>query len=173
VRKSVSAPLATASSAQSPSGSAGRNHFGAFALIVALLLVLDQATKAAARACLSSEEVLTLVPGVLGLQLVENRGAAFGIFSGHVAAFAVLAVVILAACVAYLIRGHVRGWLVSVSLAMVCAGGLGNLIDRVALGYVTDMIRALFIDFPVFNVADCSICIGVVLFFIAIIRGTK
>ncbi len=154
-------------------GRGGWGRYVAFVVAVVAVVALDQVVKALARDGLSTTSYVTLIPGVLGLQLVRNVGAAFGILGGHVGAFVVLAALIVVACVVYLVRGPIRGPLMTASLALVCAGGIGNMVDRAALGYVTDMFRTLFVDFPVFNVADCAIVVGVVLFVIATFRGTK
>lgn len=143
-----------------------------FAVLVLAILAIDQLVKAGARAWLSSGIDVTVIPGTLALTLVRNVGAAFGIFGGHIWAFVACAVVVIAVCLGWLVlaRGHTR--LETCALGMVCAGALGNVIDRVALGYVTDMIRPLFIDFPVFNVADIAITCGFVLFLVAVIFGS-
>lgn len=144
----------------------------AFVVLVVAIVALDQATKAAARAWLSAGDGVTLVPGVVELTLVRNVGAAFGVLGGHIGAFVACAAVVVAVCIAWLAlaRGHTR--FETVALGMVCAGAIGNVIDRLALGYVTDMIRPLFIDFPVFNVADIAITCGFVLFLGAVIFGS-
>lgn len=143
----------------------------AFAVLVVAILALDQATKAVARELLSTGQDVVVIPGVLALRLVRNVGAAFGILGGHIGAFVACAAVVVAVCVLWLAlaRGHTR--LEVVSLSMVCAGALGNVIDRLWQGCVTDMLRLLFVDFPVFNVADIAITCGFVLFLGAILFG--
>ena len=77
---------------------------------------------------------------------------------------------VLVLVVAWLIvRRHISGRLGVFSAMLIMAGGVGNLIDRVLFGYVTDMFQTLFMDFPVFNVADCCITVGVVLLFIYVL----
>lgn len=144
----------------------------AFAVLVIAILALDQATKAAARALLPTTHDVVVIPGVVGLRLVHNTGAAFGLLSGHVGAFLACAAVVIAVCVLWLALAHGHTRLETVALSMVCAGALGNVIDRAWQGGVTDMIRLLFIDFPVFNVADIAITCGFVLLMGTILFGS-
>lgn len=133
-------------------------------LVAAGLVVLDQLTKLAVRAGIALGQQIVLIPGVLGLTYVQNTGMAFSSLSGKTI---FLAVVSLAASVAIavilaknLLFSHPYGkW----PLALILAGAVGNLIDRAFLGFVTDMIQTLFIDFAVFNVADCCVVVGGIL----------
>ena len=130
-------------------------------LAAAALVALDQYTKLAIRSTLELGEQLTLVPGVLGLTYVQNTGMAFSSLSG---ATWFLTLVSLAASIAVavmLLRNHPFShpfgkW----TLALILAGAVGNLIDRFFLHYVTDMIQVLFVNFAVFNVADCCVVVG-------------
>ena len=126
------------------------------------ILVLDQLTKLAVRAAGAAFHV-TVLPGVLDLMFVRNTGAAFSFGEGHGIAFVVLAVVVVIAVAVYLVRSPQLSRVECTGLAMVSAGAVGNAIDRLFLGYVTDFIATTFIDFPVFNVADIAITVGVVL----------
>lgn len=130
----------------------------AYGTAAVLVCVLDQLAKAFMRVYLADGPVV-LVPGVLDLKLVYNLGAAFGIGNGNAAAFAVVALVIVAVCTAYVVKARPRLAL-AVAAGCVAGGGVGNLIDRVASGRVTDFIMTTFIDFPVFNIADIAIVCG-------------
>lgn len=125
-------------------------------------VVLDQATKAWARTALAGGRV-TVVPDVLDLVLVKNTGAAFSIGSGSTWVFALLAVGIVAACAAWVLRERTLPAPLACALGAVAGGGVGNLIDRVVAGEVTDFFATTFMDFPVFNVADIFVTCGVVL----------
>ena len=125
-------------------------------------VVLDQATKAWARTTLAGGRV-TVVPDVLDLVLVKNTGAAFSIGSGSTWVFALLAVGIVAACAAWVLRERTLSAPLACALGAVAGGGVGNLIDRVVAGEVTDFFATTFMDFPVFNVADIFVTCGVVL----------
>lgn len=136
--------------------------------IVAAVLILDQLTKLAVRAAGDAFHV-TIIPGVLDLAYVRNTGAAFSFGEGHGLAFVVLAVAVVIAVAVYLVRAPELSRVEVAGLALVCAGAVGNAIDRLLLGFVTDFFMTTFIDFPVFNVADIAITCGVVLAFVGYI----
>ena len=136
-----------------------------YALAVVFLVAVDQAVKFLVRANSPLGESIPFLPHVMNLTFVQNTGAAFSLFREHTwlltlvsaAASAVLAVVLWKR----LFITHPLGrW----PLAVILAGAVGNLIDRAALGYVTDMFQTTFIRFAVFNVADiCVVCGGIAL----------
>ena len=107
--------------------------------------------------------------GIVRLTMVHNEGAAFGMGQGHPEVFAAIALVILVAIVAWLAIGKRHGRVETLALALIAAGAVGNVIDRLTSGYVVDFFDFTFIDFPVFNVADICVTCGVVLFMIAVL----
>ena len=123
---------------------------GGVALVV---LLVDQLTKLAVRAVGDALHV-TVIPGVIDFLFVRNIGAAFSMGEGHGIAFAVLALAVIVAIAVYLVRAPHLAHLEVVGMAMVAGGAIGNAIDRLAFGFVTDFIATTFIAFPVFNVAD-------------------
>lgn len=131
-----------------------------YILLIVILTVLDQLVKWLVRTNIPAGGHVPLIPGVLGLTYVQNTGAAFSLLSGHTWLLTLVSAAVLAGVAVLLWKGVFRHPLGRVPLALVLAGGLGNLIDRAALGYVTDMFRTLFISFPVFNVADMCITVG-------------
>ncbi len=137
-----------------------------FCLVVAIVVALDQASKAAVRALLDTGEAVTLIPGVMDLRLVYNTGAAFSLGKGAGPVFVAIAVAVaLAGAWAAWRRPDVPLPLL-LSVACVAGGGLGNAIDRVALGAVTDFFATTFVDFAVFNVADAFVTCGIVVAFV-------
>ena len=138
-------------------------RLGTFAGAAALVVALDQVSKAAARSSLTLGQPVTLVPRVMDLSLVYNTGAAFSIGSGKGLLFVVIAVVIAAACTALTCKERTIPLPLAATLGCVVGGGVGNAIDRVVFGRVTDFFATTFIDFAVFNVADVFITCGVVL----------
>ena len=133
----------------------------------AIMIVLDQVLKLWTIENLQGAPSRVFIDGVLRLTYLENRGAAFGFLAGFDGArilFTVVKIVLLLAIVAYyfwLPRDDKRLWAVRIPLAAVFAGGVGNLIDRVRLGFVVDMLAFEFVDFPVFNLADVFVTGGV------------
>lgn len=105
----------------------------------------------------------TLIPGVIGLQYGKNTGAAFSILSGRPVLANVLSAVLTVAVAAYMLFGRMtRG--ARLALSAVLTGGACNLYMRLVYGGVSDWIRLEFMQFPLFNFADCCICIGAALF---------
>lgn len=138
-----------------------------FCLVAAAVVALDQAVKAAMRALLVPGEPVTLVPGVMDLSLVYNTGAAFSLGQGAAPLFVAIAVAISLA--GLWLAGRRRDAPLSLVLTVACVagGGIGNAIDRVALGgAVTDFFATTFIDFAVFNIADIFITCGVFVAFV-------
>ena len=135
--------------------------FFGYLLFAGLVAAADQFTKYLVVQNLGLYEEVTLVPGVLGLTHVRNQGAAFSSFQGMRWLFLLIfAVFTLALLYEYFRKpmpfAGVERW----CLAAIYGGGLGNMIDRLRLGYVVDMLETQFMDFPVFNVADCFITCG-------------
>lgn len=149
-----------------------RRRIALYAAIIVVGIILDQLTKELARTYLSpvGSGSITLIPGVMDLKLIMNTGAAFSIGSGSTWVFIIVALVIVVAATVWVVRENSMPAGLVVSLAMVASGGIGNLIDRVAVGEVTDFLATSFIDFPVFNVADIFVTCGVVLAFIFTMR---
>ena len=140
-----------------------------FAFIVLLWLVADQIAKAQALYELGSGIVITVIPQVLSLQLAFNTGGAFSVFEGSSYLLAAICVLVCIAILIYIFKTlRTISYLGIVSLALVFAGGLGNLIDRICHGYVLDFLKVDLIDFPIFNIADIGVTIGVVLFIISL-----
>ncbi len=131
-----------------------------YLLISPALIVVDRVSKWLTVDYLKSADSVDLIPDVLSLTYVENRGAAFGILQDARWLFVVVTVAVLVALGVYIVRSKPEARLFRWAVTLIYAGALGNLIDRIAFGYVVDMIREHFFDFPVFNFADCCIVVG-------------
>ena len=136
--------------------------------VIAGVIALDQVSKILVLNLLYKEQV-EIIPGVLNFTYVENRGMAFGMLSDHRWVFIVVSTVAIIAFLAYLYLGHAENMLYAVSIAMIISGGIGNMIDRIALGYVVDFIDFRLINFAVFNGADSFVCVGAGLLILALI----
>ena len=134
-----------------------------YAILAAALVALDQVVKYLVRANIQAGQVIEVIPGLMGLTYVENTGAAFSMFSEHTWLLTLVSAVVSAVLAAALFKNVVRHPFGKLTLAVILAGAVGNLIDRAVMGYVTDMFKTLFMDFAVFNVADCFITVGAVL----------
>lgn len=138
-----------------------------FCLIGILFLVgLDQVTKQLAVQYLKNQEAIELIPGVFELTYLENTGAAFGIFRDKQWLFVGGSVIITAVILVFFIKlPKTKKYLpFFITMAVVLAGAIGNMIDRLAYGYVVDFFYFSLIDFPVFNVADIYITVGAAVF---------
>lgn len=158
----------------SPDGEAGRfarrRNIILFCAVFVLWLAFDQLTKAYFNAFELGELVAGPFAGIFQFRLVHNIGAAWGMFSGAVIPLAVLSIVVCAVLAGYLfIFAPDSSPVTALGIALVVAGGIGNAIDRVSLGYVVDFIETVFIEFPVFNIADIGVTCGFVLFFLGMI----
>jgi len=131
------------------------------AIIFVLSLVgIDQLIKYFVIEYLKPIGVFELVEGFIRLRYVENTGAVFGSFSSHTAVLTVVSIILLIVTVYFLVSQKNKSKLVSFTLLLMIAGGIGNIIDRIRLHFVVDYIEPLFIDFAVFNFADCLITVG-------------
>ena len=137
--------------------------------VIALLTVIDRLTKYAAVMTVKVNGPKEFLFGLFQFRYVENTGAAFSLFSDNTKLLSVLTVIILAVCLIILMTRKIKPLFLNICLLLVIAGGLGNVIDRIAYGYVVDFIEPLFIDFAVFNFADCCVVVGVILLLIQMI----
>ena len=126
-------------------------------------LALDQWLKAYVTANIPLGQAQSLLPGVVELRTVHNYGAAWSSFSGSRWLLVAVTSIIVIFVTVRLVRRVVRHPLGVAACCMVISGGLGNIIDRVRLGYVVDMFNLLFMNYPVFNVADILVVCGAVL----------
>jgi signal peptidase II len=139
--------------------------------LMTVLLLADVLSKMAVRSQLLPGEVLPLIPGVIELRLIFNSGAAFGLFAGGGVLFVAIAFLVVAAIVVNTVLRPRHAWLEIISSALIAAGALGNSLDRLADGKVTDFFNLLFIDFAIFNVADACLTCGAVLLVIWTLFG--
>ena len=131
------------------------------ALIAAVLLVLDQFTKHLAVVHLKNQPAYVIIDGVLELQYLENRGSAFGMLQNQKVFILFVGIVFLAVLLFFLFKlpEQKKFGIVHVLLAVIFAGGIGNMIDRFRLDYVVDFISFVLINYPIFNVADIYVTV--------------
>ena len=114
-------------------------------------------------------DTVPIIEDVLHLTYLENTGAAFGILKDNRWVFLVISTVAIAGIIFYFIKFMPQNKLFQLSLAFILGGGIGNMIDRILLGYVVDFIDFRLINFAIFNVADSFVCIGAALMFIYVL----
>ena len=145
--------------------------------IIVVTVFLDQLTKYLTILYLKPIDTLPIIEDVLHLTYVENTGAAFGMMKDARWVFMITSTVAILAILGYMFyRTHVQKdkmpWMEALSLSLIVGGGIGNMIDRTALGYVVDMIDCRFINFAVFNVADSFVCVGAGFMILYLIKMT-
>ena len=128
--------------------------------IIAGVIGLDQLTKWLAVVNLQGEASFPLWRDVLHFTYVENTGMAFGMLKDHRWVFMVFSTVSIIALLIYLFRFRPESRWMQISMAFIIGGGIGNMIDRIILGYVIDFIDFTLINFAVFNIADSFVCVG-------------
>ncbi len=143
--------------------------YAALAVFTALIVVLDQITKYLTVANIGLGQIVPVWDGMVHLTYVKNDGMAFSMLSGGRWFFLIMTLVAFGLII-YAVKtkwvSHPLGlW----SLAAIFGGALGNLIDRVRLGYVVDMIEVEFMRFAVFNVADCFVVCGAIALVICVL----
>ena len=143
-------------------------------LFAALIAAADQVTKYLTVANIPLHAQVEVLPGVVGLTYVQNFGAAFSSFQGMQWLFALIFALFTVGVVwEYRKKALPFTTLERWCIAAIYGGGLGNMIDRIRFGYVVDMIETQFMDFPVFNVADCFITCGCILLMLHLVFFNK
>ncbi len=132
------------------------------AILISLLTALDQFTKYIILSSFQLYESKPVIKGVFSFTYIQNRGMAWGMFQGKIPIFLIFTSIILLLCfrIMYNVVDIKRYRWVKYVLIFLVSGALGNLIDRVSLGYVIDFIHFELIDFPVFNVADIYVVLS-------------
>ncbi len=138
-------------------------------LFMALVIVLDQVVKTIISTNLALGEVIPCLPGVFHFTSLRNTGAAFSILPGGRWLFAFICVAGLAVTILLIKKKILTAPAELWCLAAIFGGGIGNLIDRVRLGYVVDMFEVEFMNFAVFNVADIFITCGAIVMFVYVL----
>ena len=144
-------------------------YYIVFTAVIIGGIVLDHLSKLLAVKLLAPIGSVPLWEGVLHLTYVENRGAAFGMLAEHRWVFMSISTIAIIAIAIYLYSGRNTSKLYTSALMLIVSGGIGNMIDRIALGYVVDFIDFALIDFAVFNIADSLVCIGAGLLVLALV----
>ena len=138
-----------------------KKHISCMIMIV-LIIAFDQITKYFASLKLADGSVAKFIPGVVQFKYAENTGMAFSMLSGARWVFIALTVVVCVGVFYYLFSNRCKSLWLYWSLGVILSGGIGNLIDRLRFGYVVDFIEPTFVNFAIFNIADCAVTCGAV-----------
>jgi len=135
--------------------------------IIAFIIVgIDQLTKYLTVQNIPLHETVEVIPSLLSFTYHQNTGAAWSILEGQMIFFYIVTLIVIAVIIYYMQSYGKQDKLFAFSLSLILGGAIGNFIDRLFLQFVVDMIRLEFIDFPIFNVADMSLTVGVALMLI-------
>ncbi len=134
-----------------------------YALLLAACVAGDQLLKYWVVNHLEIGQSAAFLPGLVRLTRLHNTGAAWGSFSGSTALLTAVTAVLLIAVAWLVLKKIVRHPLGLCAAMLVLGGGIGNMIDRICRGYVVDMFDLEFMDYPIFNLADCFVVVGVIL----------
>ncbi len=139
--------------------------------IVGVILLIDLLSKKYLLEFLQGQPGLhyILIDGFIDLRYSENTGAGFGMFKGNTTALIVVTFIVIVGLIVYLAIAQKESMWLRVSLLFIVGGGIGNLVDRLALGYVRDFFEFTFIDFAIFNLADSFVTIGGIMLVIVLI----
>ncbi|WEV61255.1 signal peptidase II [Streptococcaceae bacterium ESL0729] len=136
-------------------------------------VVADQLVKLETVKNIPLGESKSVIKGVFSLTHLQNTGAAWSLMEGKQWFFTLITILALTVGSYFLLKNINKRNGISYTVALILTGALGNFIDRIRLGYVVDMFQVDFINFPIFNLADIFLCIGVVLLYIAIYYDDK
>lgn len=147
-------------------------YIGLSLFITLIILIGDQLTKFIIRTQMTLGESFAVVPKFLYITSHRNNGAAWGILSGKMTFFYIITIIVLIALVVFYIKEAKNNMLMQIAISLLFSGALGNFIDRVSSGEVVDFIDTVIFgyDFPIFNIADTSLTIGVVLLIIVLLK---
>lgn len=147
-------------------------YIGLSLFITLIILIGDQLTKFIIRTQMTLGESFAVVPKFLYITSHRNNGAAWGILSGKMTFFYIITIIVLIALIVFYIKEAKNNMLMQIAISLLFSGALGNFIDRVSSGEVVDIIDTVIFgyDFPIFNIADASLTIGVVLLIIVLLK---
>lgn len=129
-------------------------------IMIILIVAFDQITKYLATVNLSGGKIVNFIPKLVQFRYAENTGMAFSMLSGARIVFIIVTAIVCIGVLVYLYSNKCKSLWMYWSLGVIVAGGIGNLIDRIRFGYVVDFIEPIFVDFAVFNIADCAVTCG-------------
>ena len=141
-------------------------------IISIILLCIDQISKLLVVNLLTKTNSITIIKNFFYLTYINNDGAAFSILVGKRIFLILIAVLVIVMLIRYIKKNNIQNKLELVSLALIIGGSLGNLMDRVVRGYVIDFLdfKIFNYNFPIFNLADTFIVIGVILLLLKELR---
>ena len=143
-----------------------------YLVLAAVVIAADQITKMMTRSALVPGETIPVIGDFFTITYVQNKGAAFGMLSGQSKLLTLLPLAVIIAAMVFVLASKKTHPFVKAAVTLIAAGGAGNIIDRIQLGQVTDMISFSIFP-PVFNVADIAVTVGCFLILIYVVFGER
>lgn len=137
--------------------------------ITIILLIFDQLIKFQTRVNIKLGQEIKIIPKILSFTYLQNTGAAWSFMEGNSIFFLLVAIFAILVFI-YLLYKCRNEYFISLGIALMLTGTVGNLIDRIKLGFVTDMIKIDFINFPIFNIADMCLTFGVIILLFSLLK---
>ncbi|WP_457801810.1 signal peptidase II [Limosilactobacillus reuteri] len=138
-------------------------------VIILILTICDQLLKSWVASSIVLGGSKQLIPSIIELTNLRNSGAAWSIFEGQQTFFTIITIIAIIV-IGYFIWQYRKNIPMLIGLSLIMAGTIGNFIDRLRQGYVVDMFETTFINFPIFNIADMCLTIGVIWLIICILK---
>ena len=145
-----------------------------FYILILGVIVFDQVSKYFIQTNMDLNNSIAVIEGLFSITYIQNTGAAFSVLQGKTIILIIIQILVILSIVVYVaIKKNILHWTLKVSLAFIVGGGVGNLIDRVRFGYVVDFLHFHF--WPIFNVADISVCVGcrLLIIYVFMIEGKE
>ena len=130
---------------------------------------IDQLTKILVSKNMALYESIPVIPKVFNITYIQNRGAAFGMLSDKIYVVLPITVVVIGICIFIYLKNKGESKIFDYAMLLIVTGAIGNVMDKLTRGFVVDFLNFEFMDFPVFNVADISVCTGAGLLIIYIL----
>ncbi|POH15715.1 signal peptidase II [Fructilactobacillus sanfranciscensis] len=134
-----------------------------------ILLIFDQLIKFQTRINIKLGQEIKIIPKILSFTYLQNTGAAWSFMEGNSIFFLLVAIFAILVFI-YLLYKCRNEYFISLGIALMLTGTVGNLIDRIKFGFVTDMIKIDFINFPIFNIADMCLTFGVIILLFSLLK---
>ena len=140
-------------------------------IIIAVVVILDQITKVLVRTYMTEGQSISIIDGFFSLTYINNEGVAFSFLSGHRGLVTAVQIICTGLIILLLVNAKGQNRIFDIALALIIGGGIGNIIDRVIFGKVTDMLSFSIFP-PIFNVADIAVTVGCFLLIIYVIMDS-
>tara|TARA_B100001029_G_scaffold171862_1_gene169047 strand:+ start:521 stop:1003 length:483 start_codon:yes stop_codon:yes gene_type:complete len=137
------------------------------------IILLDQISKVLIMNFLNFERSIVIIPNFLSFTLVKNKGAAFSLFSNSTTLLTIISILASFLLTTYILTSPTKSLVNSIGLSFLLGGTIGNGLDRLFKGYVIDFLELAPINFPIFNLADISINIAIILFIIDLFKSKE